>query len=156
MVFANSGLPATPRYYFKSSTLASADPAGLGLLDSDSSAHAMMRPDQISNPNSGAPHTRTKWFNTSAYANVPAGQIRPGNATVGGINGPGYFRVDIALYKTFDLLKTVKLQLRAEAINAFNHPSFDAIETSGLSSSFGQVTGAADPRIMQMAGRIYF
>ncbi|MDR3750708.1 MAG: carboxypeptidase-like regulatory domain-containing protein [Terracidiphilus sp.] len=156
MVYANSGPPATPHYYFNSSTLASADPAGLGLLDSDSSAHAMMRPDQISNPNSGAPHTRTKWFNTDAYANIPAGQIRPGNATVGGINAPGSFRVDLAIYKSFDLPKTAKLQFRAEATNVFNHTNFGGIQTSALSNSFGQVTSAGDPRIMQLSGRISF
>ncbi|PYV94068.1 MAG: adenylyl cyclase, partial [Acidobacteria bacterium] len=40
------------------------DPAGLGLLDPNT--FAGRRPDQVSNPNTGAPHTFTQWFNTAA------------------------------------------------------------------------------------------
>ena len=39
--------------------------------------------------------------------------------------GPGYWNVDLGLTKKFDVTEKVKLQFRAEAFNAFNHPNFD-------------------------------
>ena len=35
------------------------------------------RPDQFTNPNSGAPHTIAKWFNTAAFGPVPTGIVAP-------------------------------------------------------------------------------
>jgi hypothetical protein len=52
------------------------------------------RPDIIGDPNVGAPHTLSRWFNPSAFAAVPAGKIRPGNEPRGTIVGPGYFRTE--------------------------------------------------------------
>jgi len=39
--------------------------------------------------------------------------------------GPGYWNVDLGVTKKFDITESVKLQFRAEAFNAFNHPNFD-------------------------------
>ena len=43
-----------------------------------------------------------------------------------------------------------------EAFNIFNHPNFNAFTTAFNSGTFGNATGAADPRIFQLAGKFTF
>lgn len=146
LVLANSGLPATAR--------TSQDPAGLGLVDSASVAGA--RPNQISNPNIGAPHKLLLFFNSAAFVNVPAGVATVGSARPFTINGPGFQRWDLALHKTFAFTETTGLQFRAESFNTFNHTNFDSISTSLTAGNYGQVTATRDPRIMQLALKFTF
>ncbi len=46
------------------------------------------------------------------------------------LRGPGYFNADMALLKIFKISEGKTLQFRAEAFNAFNHPSFNPPEVS--------------------------
>ena len=48
------------------------------------------------------------------------------------------------------------LQFRAETFNLFNHTNFSTVTTSFISASFGKVTAANDPRIMQLGLKLYF
>ncbi len=146
VVAANSGLPLT--------VTTSADPAGQGTLNSASLSGA--RPDQIGNPNSGAPRTIAKWFNTSAFAAVPTGQARPGTERRGTVTGPGFQRWDLSIFKDFKIVEGAVLQFRAESFNTFNHTNFDAVSTSTTSSSYGQITNYRDPRLMQLALKLTF
>jgi hypothetical protein len=156
MVFLNSGLPSTALGFIADATLVSMDPAGLDLLNSQSPAQRSMRPDQKSNPNANAKHKVNSWFNPSAFGNVPAGVARPGNEHVGSINGPRFLRCDLALYKTFILKDGIKLQLRGESVNAFNHTNFSALDTIAYDPSFSAAIGAADARVAQVSARISF
>jgi hypothetical protein len=64
---------------------------------------------------------------------------------------------DISLVKYTNLTEKVKLQFRAEALNAFNHPSFAAPNTSVTSSIFGQVTSEINlQRILQFGFKVVF
>ncbi len=146
IVYIFSGLPLT--------ATASRDPAGLGLRDGNSFAGG--RPDQVGDPNSGAPHTVAQWFNKAAFQLVPTGTIRPGNAPRGAIIGPGAQRWDLSLFKNTRLTEMWKLQFRAEAINVFNHTNFNGVGTSFTAGTFGQVTSARDPRVMQLALKLSF
>lgn len=128
------------------------DPGGVGLLGSTAKA----LPDQISNPNSNAPHSALKWFNTAAFTPVPAGQYRVGNASVNNIIGPGYATWDISLFKNVHLWEQGTLQLRAESFNAFNRTNFTTVANVLENSNFGQVTDTAQPRVLQLAGKITF
>jgi hypothetical protein len=132
------------------------DPAGQGVKLAASAAG--YRPDLIGDPNANAPHTFLQWFNTGAFANVPAGQFRPGTEPRGAVRGPGYFRIDTSLFKNFRFTESTSLQFRAEAFNVLNHTNFDSISTSFIpgSTSFGKVTATRDPRIMQLALKFYF
>ena len=133
------------------------DPGGLGFLGASA---AGPRPDQGCNPNSsaGAPHQLTKWFDTSCFNEVPLGQIRPGNAGRGTIRGPGLQRWDTSVFKNFKLPLTeqTSLQLRGEAFNVFNHTNYNAVNTTLGSALFGRVTATRDPRIVQIALKLYF
>lgn len=114
------------------------------------------RPDQVGDPNAGAPHAWYQWFNTSAFADPGPGQIRPGDAARATIVGPGFQRWDLALFKDFHLGETFALQFRAEAFNVFNHTNFAAVDTTVGSPQYGQVVGAHDPRIIQLAMKLTF
>jgi hypothetical protein len=144
-----SGLPIT-------AVTSGVDPGGLGLLAAGSVGTAK-RPDQISNPNAGAQHTRLHWFNTAAFVNVPAGQYRPGNASVGSIIGPGYETFDLSAFKNLRIWEKASMQLRAEAFNAFNHTNFVGIgATLQTPSTFGEATSAASARVLQVGAKINF
>jgi hypothetical protein len=144
----NSGLPLT-------ATIGNGiDPGGLGILGTSA---AGPRPDQIDDPNSGpGRHTFLHWFNTAAFAPVPSGVVRPGNARRGTINGPGFQRWDLSLFKNIKVLEGSAFQFRAETTNVFNHTNFDTISTSASSGLFGQVTAVRAPRILQVGLKFNF
>ncbi|HEY7401897.1 MAG TPA: carboxypeptidase regulatory-like domain-containing protein [Candidatus Angelobacter sp.] len=143
----NTGLPLTV-------TGISADPAGLGLLDPNTNAAA--RPDQISDPNKGAPHTAAQWFNTAAFTDVDPANLRPGSAPPGSIKGPGIERYDLSLFKNIKIKESVGMQFRLESFNVFNHTNFQDIDTNLFSGTFGQVVGVHNPRIVQLGLKLNF
>ncbi|HKX28438.1 MAG TPA: adenylyl cyclase, partial [Blastocatellia bacterium] len=129
------------------------DPAALGFLGSSASGP---RPDMIADPNRNAPHTIARWFNTEAFAEVPAGVTRPGNAGRGVVRGPGYGRWDMSLARNIKIHEEVKLQLRGEVFNIFNHTNPLTVNTVRTSTLFGQVTAIRDPRLIQLGLKLYF
>jgi hypothetical protein len=143
----------------------------------DDSANAN-RPDLVAGTNwsLGAHRSRTaeaaEWFNTEAFvANGPgvAGGIGPGgadgNAPRDYLRAPGYRDVDLGIFRDIKFERGIVFQLRGEATNAFNLVSLGTPGTSGppstaggtpSSSSFGVITGASSPRIIQIGGRLTF
>ena len=95
-----------------------------------------------------------EWFNTGAFTAPAAGYF--GNAGTGIIRGPGLINFDMTLQKTFKIYESVGLEFRAEAFNVFNHTNFTTVSTNYGSGSYGRVTAAADPRIMEFALRLHF
>jgi Carboxypeptidase regulatory-like domain len=137
------------------------DPAGIGLLVGPGGA----RPDQISDPNIGAPHrkysaTGGTWFNTNAYAAVPAGQYRPGDAPVANIRAPGYEVWNLSLFKNIKIRDNVSFQFRAETFNTFNHANPSTLNATyqgtPTGGGFGEVTAFGDPRRMQLGIKLTF
>lgn len=143
----NAGSPFTV-------TTSGTDPGALGFLGPSASGG---RPDNIADayliPSA---RTRLKWFETGAFALVPAGVTRPGNSPRGVITGPGYQKWDVTLSKTFKFTEDWNLQFRAEAYNVFNHTNFSGLNTSFGSTTFGQVTSTRDPRLIQFALKLSY
>lgn len=141
-------------HYTATASTFSQDRGGLGL---NGATFSGARPDQVGDPQLGAPHTIAQWFNKSAFAFVPAGEIRPGNEKRGTIVGPPTVRWDANLYKNTNLTERVSLQFRAEAFNVLNHTSFNTFSSTRLGSRlFGKINSARDPRIMQLALKLIF
>jgi hypothetical protein len=53
---------------------------------------------------------------------LPSGQM--GNLGRNALRGPAFWQVDASLQRTFGLLERLKMQLRWEVFNIFNHPNF--------------------------------
>ena len=54
--------------------------------------------------------------------------------------GPGYFNMDMALYKNFAIKERVNLGIGMNAFNVFNHPNFAIPDQNLGDSTFGQIT----------------
>jgi len=149
LMYFNTGAPNT------AGTLAGTDPAALGILGASASSP---RPDEVCDPNKGAPHTRFQWFNTACFQNVNAAtDHRPGNAGRGTILGPGFERVDLGIFKNVTFRERYRFQIRGEATNAFNHANPNGFGSLSVGSSlYGQITSYRDPRIIQLGGKFYF
>jgi len=103
------------------------------------------------NPASGLPY-----LNSAAFA-VPTG-IPFGNAGRNIARGPNFNQLDFAANKNFRLpFEGTYLQFRAEFFNLFNHANFIP-PPSNISSggSFGKITSAYDPRLIQFGLKLGF
>jgi hypothetical protein len=130
----------------------------------------------------GSQYPGGKSINPSAFAE-PAGcnlfscksSAAAGDAPRNSVRGFGAWQMDIALRRDFPILEHLKLQFRAEAFNAFNHPNFGFINARycapGPFCTFGQATKSlaqsftgnlsplyqmGGPRSMQFAMKLIF
>lgn len=95
-----------------------------------------------------------KWFNTAAYTTNALGTF--GNSGRNTLIGPGFTSLNIGLHKNFTIWENLKLQFRAEAFNALNNVNLNLPNSTVTSSTFGRITSAGDPRILQFAVRLMF
>jgi hypothetical protein len=95
-----------------------------------------------------------RWFDTSAFTTPPFGSF--GNAPRNILDGPGYQNVNLAFLKHVNLDESVRLQIRIESFNLFNHVNFNLPDAFLGSSTFGQVTSADSPRRCQFGLRLIF
>jgi len=100
------------------------------------------------------PHKVGEWFDTSAFGAPAFGFF--GNAGVGSIRGPVENVWNWALYKTFPITERARLQFRGEFFNIWNHTSFGNVDTNVGSGTYGQITSALNPRILEFALRASF
>ncbi len=131
-------------------------------------ANALLVPGQ--NP-IGGPHNVNQWMNPSAFTNPPvAAAIGQSNlAPLGGaptqVFGPGTHRLDLSLFKQFQISETTHLEFRAEFFNLTNTPNFSmpvpySSAVDFQSPNFGQITmtrdSPNDPRQIQLALKFYW
>ena len=95
-----------------------------------------------------------KWLNPQAFALPAMGTF--GNLGRSAFRGPGIFNWDIAMTKVFPFTERVNAQFRLEYFNALNHPNFNNPGASVNAAGFGTITSATDPRIAQLALKIFF
>jgi len=140
------------------------DNAGLSVLGN---TNAGLRPNQVADPNSGYgtplraskkyEQASTPFFNTGAFQAQDPASNAPGTAKRGTIQGPGFQRADVGIFRNFKIYENLRFQFRAEAFNVANHTNIQTIGTAATTAStFGTVTGYRDARILQFAGRFDF
>ena len=100
----------------------------------------------------------TLWFNPLAFVANGPGQF--GNSGRGVVKGPGLFAMDMGLMRFVPVWERLRMEFRAEAFNILNHANF-ATSSSGMhmaltDAHMGQITQAADPRILQFALKFIF
>jgi hypothetical protein len=103
------------------------------------------------NPRDNANH---QYFATDPFSLQPLGTFGTANRRF--FSGPGLNNWDAALHKMTHLTESIQLEYRAEFFNFFNHAQFQPPSSRFGASDFGQVTSAFDPRIGQMALKLYF
>ncbi len=132
------------------------------------------RPNMLKSGKVGHP-TIGQWFDTTAFAFQPAGTV--GSEHRNQLYGPGQQRVDLSLFKNFDLYESLKLEFRTEAFNVLNTAQFvnpnaslsltpcttacNGSPVAGFTpvSTFGTITSTANaynPRLIQFAARLKF
>lgn len=106
--------------------------------------------------------------NPNAFTDVLTGPS--GNAPRNFVRAFRAWQMDIAVRKDFPLHDRLRLQVRAEAFNVFNHPNFGTINGAFGTSTFGQATASlanslgilnplyqmGGPRSMQFALKLSF
>jgi hypothetical protein len=107
------------------------------------------------------PKTRLAWFDKSAFAAPVAPWAGGpnngfGNSRKDTIILPGLFNFNLAAFKTFAFTENLRLQIRAESFNTFNHTQFQGIDAGTNNATFGQVTSAYDPRVLQLGAKFQF
>ena len=93
------------------------------------------------------------WFDGSPFSAESEGV--PGNSNRRFFHGPGINNWDFSLHKNTAISEKTNLEFRAEYFNIFNHAQFSGV-TGDILGNFGQVTGARDPRIGQVALKFSF
>lgn len=98
--------------------------------------------------------TTSSYLNPNAFALPAMGTL--GNVGVASVAGPGYWQLDVALSRTFQVREGQRVEFRAESFNLPNTMRMMDPDTTLNSSTFGQVLAAMDPRIMQFALKYFF
>jgi hypothetical protein len=131
-------------------------------VDDSTSGIGKDRADLIGNPSlpSGRSHAAMakEYFNKAAFSENALGTF--GNTSRMFLTGPRYADVDVSLVRTFNMpfskLEGESLQFRAEAFNIANGVYFSNPNATVSSSSFGTITSANNPRILQFALKYKF
>ncbi len=129
------------------------------------------------NPNlSRGDRNINQFIDTSCFAPAPKGSVGM-DSGYNRITGPGINQWDMSLFKNVAIKERLRVQLRLEAYNAFNHTEWGGINSTILFNSAGKIinlpsqfggTGgrygfgaesslrASSQRILQIAAKLYF
>ncbi len=117
------------------------------------------RADLVGDPGRAARQTPDRdpvleWFNTRAFAHSAPGLFGSGGRNI--LFGDSFSSVDLSLSKDFRFYRENAIQFRAEAFNLLNHANFNLPANSLTSGTYGRITSAQDPRILQFALKLRF
>lgn len=112
------------------------------------------------NSSSGQP-TIQLFQNASAAMGAFSGPLGLQAGSRNNLRGPHYSNFDMGLIKHFPIREQAQMEFRADAFNVFNHTNFGLPGASGTAditspSTFGVISSAGDPRVLQLALRLDF
>jgi hypothetical protein len=123
--------------------------------DNSLTGEGLDRPNLLStNTMNASIGPQLQWLNPAAFTANPTGTF--GNLGRNAVRAPGQVNFDIALSRLFAITERWRLEARAEAFNAINHTNFNAPNANQSSGTFGRITSAGDPRILQFAMKLIF
>jgi hypothetical protein len=128
------------------------------------------RANIVGDPFQGLTHEFVKgqslrWFTPAAFVNPASGSF--GTMQKNSVYGPGFAAVDFSVFKNIPVKEKMKVQVRAEMFNIFNHVNL-AAPSSRVGSSLGLIgstqgassgqpgIGPGEPFNMQLALKILF
>jgi hypothetical protein len=114
------------------------------------------RAEEIGGPYAGTgfQQSRISWINKASFASPVS--YTYGNERRNDLIGPPYKNVDFNAFKYVPLTERVKLQIRAEFFNLFNHTNLAVPVSSFTNSSFGKITSAGAAREIQFGAKVLF
>ena len=135
------------------------DPGPSGAGDGGLANADLIGPVQYFDPHNSQTFNGSKgayFFNPTAFSN--ANPTAPyGTAPRNFLRGPSRTNMDLALAKSTPVYgERVRIELRAEAFNVFNHTQFLNPDTIPDDTTFGQISSTYAPRILQLGVRIKF
>jgi len=95
-----------------------------------------------------------QYFNTAAFVQNPAGTF--GNAGRNILRGDFRENLDVGAIKNFPITERHRLQFRGEFFNVTNHANLGNPNGNVSSPTFGRITGAGNPRVIQLALKYMF
>jgi hypothetical protein len=126
-------------------------------------------------PNDLARSKVTGWWNSAAFTGPTVGvqtvgqqNFAPWGVRGDQIYGPGWYDVDLSIHKQFKIVGTTKLEIQAQAINAFNHvhlnnptaTNYTQPQNETLTGGWGTITGDTSSnssgRVFQFVGKYFF
>lgn len=169
-VFNLSVIGQTPRFQSKTLRVIGSNWQGTGIFTASTGAYLTAltgtdnalrgeasiqdRPNLVGNPALNS-RTISAWFNTAAYAKAATGSY--GNVGRTTILGPGAWNLDSSISRHFSAPESIRFELRVEAFNTFNTTRLGNPGTTlSNSTTFGKITTALDPRILQIGGKLVF
>jgi hypothetical protein len=149
--------------------------AGIGNLNERYTGSPDIGPRVMYTGKPSYPGTVNQWMDASVLK-LPVVKGSQGfDSSRNPIRNPGIHNYDITVAKNIPIHESVRLQLRVEMFNAFNHTQFTGFNTGvtfnqagqitnlptalgggGGRFGFGAMTGTMDPRRIQLAAKIYF
>jgi hypothetical protein len=113
------------------------------------------RPNCVGDPQPEHP-TLERWLDISAFSQAAPGTW--GNCGVGTARAPGFRNLDLSLAKRVPVGGRRVMEIRLDAFNATNTPSFaPPARNYADPTSFGQVTGTVSvPRTLELGLKFYF
>ena len=94
-----------------------------------------------------------RFFNTAAFAPTSA---LYGTAGRNIVQGPRAANWNISAFKEFRVREAQRVQVRTDFFNFFNEVNLGAPNGTLTSPSFGKITSAAEPRILQFGLKYLF
>jgi hypothetical protein len=115
--------------------------------------------DNGQNPAQGGPiaNRLNEYFVQADFSQTPNYAFGNAGRFLPNVRGPGQHNLDASIFKNFKPIEQATLQLRAEAYNFTNSPTWGGPGTTvNAPSTFGIVTSRSGNRTMQMAIKLIF
>ena len=129
-------------------------------MDNSYSGIGQDRVDVVGDPHLPDDRSRAEkiaaWFNKDAFRdNAPGTFGTLGRNTE---RGPGLATFDASIFKNFRMpwSEGHKIEFRAEGFNVLNRVNLNNPTATRSNALFGRITGAGDPRILQLGLRYAF
>jgi hypothetical protein len=101
--------------------------------------------------------TVSKWFNTSDFSAPPSFTFGNTPRTFNFVRSDWNRNIDLSIHKNTRITERLNLQVRGDAFNMDNTPTFQPPNTSFGSAQFGVVTAQQNsPRSIQLAVKLIY